>query len=77
MPDVFTEVLERECTAGHDFLMLDVAGSADRMTPLAASAADLIITPARLSEPDIQQATRLIAEVETMTRRFGQKIPRN
>ena len=36
---------------------------------------DLIITPARISEPDIQQATRLIAEVETMTRRFGQKIP--
>jgi chromosome partitioning protein len=75
MPDVFTEVLERECNAGHDFLMLDVAGSADRMMLLAASAADLIITPARLSEPDIQQATRLIAEVETMTRRFGQKIP--
>jgi chromosome partitioning protein len=75
MPDVFTEALERECTAGHDFLMLDVAGSADRIMLLAASAADLIITPARLSEPDIQQATRLMAEVETMTRRFGQKIP--
>jgi chromosome partitioning protein len=52
-----------------------VAGTADRVMLLAASAADLIITPARLSEPDIQQATRLLAEVEMMTRQFKQRIP--
>jgi chromosome partitioning protein len=75
MPDVFAEVLQGEYTAGHDIILIDVAGTADRVMLLAASAADLIVTPARLSEPDIQQATRLLAEVEMMTRQFKQRIP--
>jgi chromosome partitioning protein len=75
MPDVFAEALQQEYTAGHDIILIDVAGTADRVMLLAASAADLIITPARLSEPDIQQATRLLAEVEMMTRQFKQRIP--
>ena len=62
-------------TPGHDLILIDVAGTADKVMLLAASAASLIITPARLSEPDIQQATRLLAEVEMMTQRFGQRIP--
>jgi chromosome partitioning protein len=72
---MFAETLEKECGAGHDTILIDVAGTADRIMLLAASAADLIITPARLSEPDIRQASRLIVEVETMTRRFQQQIP--
>lgn len=73
--DTFVPSLERMSTSQNDFLLIDVAGTADRAMLLAAAAADLIITPARLSEPDIEQATRLLAEVEGMTRRFGKRIP--
>jgi chromosome partitioning protein len=74
-PDMFVTSLEEMSTSAHEYLLLDVAGTADRVMLLAASAADLIITPARLSEPDIREATRLIAEVQGMTKRFGKVIP--
>ncbi|MBT3071441.1 ParA family protein [Rhodomicrobium sp. Az07] len=73
--DQLTDTLESQVDAGYDSILIDVAGSAERALYIAATAADLIITPARISGPDLVQATRLLRDIRAVTRGQIKKIP--
>ena len=49
-----------------DFIFIDLAGSLSRAVLVLATAADLIITPAKLFEPDVAEAEKLFQELDEL-----------
>lgn len=57
------------------FILLDVAGALDKAMIKAATLAHLTISPAKLSEPDIVEATKLHRELDDLAQSIGKPIP--
>lgn len=56
------------------YILIDVAGAFHKTTIAAATLADLTITPARLSAPDIIEAVKLNREIRQLGAKIGKPI---
>jgi chromosome partitioning protein len=56
------------------FVMLDLAGAMNKELLIAAASASLVITPAKLSEPDIVEANKLYLQLLEIGHRAGKPI---
>lgn len=72
-PEHFKRVLQSQMEKG-GFILLDLAGSFGETMLKAATLADLTITPSKLSEPDIIEATKLSARISQLAKDVGKVI---
>ena len=70
-PETFSDHLETAIGAGHDRILIDVAGAYEKALMLAMAKADLSIVPVKPSEPDIADADLVVRELANLYRRFG------
>lgn len=56
------------------FVLIDVAGAFSQGMVAAATVADITISPAKLSEPDVMEATKLHYEMQALALRIGKPI---
>jgi chromosome partitioning protein len=56
------------------FVLIDVAGAFSQGMVAAATVADITISPAKLSEPDVMEATKLHYEMQALAERIGKPI---
>jgi chromosome partitioning protein len=56
------------------YILIDVAGAFHKTTIAAATLADLTITPARLSAPDVIEAVKLNREIRQLGAKIGKPI---
>jgi len=73
-PEDFTSDLDRLKTQGHDYILIDVAGSFEAIIIKAIACSDLVITPAKLSEPDLREAAKILGEVRAFNNQFNVSI---
>lgn len=72
-PEQFKKVLQNQMEKG-GFILLDLAGSFGETMLKAATLADLTITPSKLSEPDIIEATKLSARISQLAKEVDKVI---
>jgi len=73
-PDSFNQTLLAAKAGGADTILIDVAGAYEATMIKAIAASDLVVTPAKLSEPDLREAAKLLGEVNAFNQRFGSSI---
>lgn len=61
-------------TSRTGFVFIDLAGSLTHQSLLLAAFAELTITPSKLNEPDIMEATKLAAQLDSLGKKFGKPI---
>ncbi|WP_069096131.1 ParA family protein [Methyloligella halotolerans] len=74
VPDSFNQSLASAKESGADIILIDVAGAYEATMIKAIAASDLVVTPAKLSEPDLREAAKLLSEVNAFNQRFGSSI---
>ena len=72
-PEAFKAQLRAQAGQG-GFILLDLAGSFGETMLKAAALADLTITPSKLSEPDIIEATKLAERIRRLAADVGKVI---
>jgi chromosome partitioning protein len=70
-PDNFLARIKSNYHEGRGFVLIDVAGHFDELMLRAAAVAALTITPAKLNEPDIIEASKLHGQMVQMARSAG------
>ncbi len=70
----FMDRLKHHCDTRRGFILVDVAGVFQKTTIQAATVADLTITPAKLSAPDIIEAAKLHRELTHLSNMIGKPI---
>lgn len=73
-PETFNEILATASADGPAYILIDVAGAYEATMIKAIAASQLVITPAKLSEPDLREASKIMGEVEAFNTRFGSQI---
>lgn len=73
-PDSFNQTLAGAKATGAAYILIDVAGAYEATMIKAIAASDLVITPAKLSEPDLREAAKLLSEVNAFNHRFNASI---
>ena len=73
-PERFKSVLDQTQGEGADFILVDVAGAYEATIIKAIAASDLVITPSKLSEPDLREAAKILSEVQAFNDQFGSTI---
>lgn len=66
--------LKRLYAERQGFILIDVAGAFSDGMVAAATVADVTISPAKLSEPDVMEATKLHYEMQALAERIGKPI---
>lgn len=61
-------------TNATDYVLLDLAGALTDLTVMVAAFATLIITPAKVSEPDIIEASKMADKLNEVGTRLGKSI---
>lgn len=75
MPSLnMVDVLHHIFTARTGYVLLDLAGAMNKELLTAAAASSLVITPAKLSEPDIVEANKLYLQLLEIGARAGKAI---
>lgn len=69
--DVLEAVVEEHPTG---YILLDLAGAMNRTLLAASVAADLVITPAKVSEPDIVEANKLFVKLVEIGQKAGKPV---
>jgi chromosome partitioning protein len=69
-PQDFTRTVDAAAESGADFVLIDIAGSYEATVIKAIRASTLVISPARLSEPDLREAGRILLEVHAFNKQF-------
>jgi chromosome partitioning protein len=70
----FMERLKHHCATRQGFILVDVAGVFQKTMIQAATVADVTITPAKLSAPDVIEAVKLNRELEQLSAMMGKAI---
>lgn len=73
-PQDFNKAIDAAQSSNAAFILIDVAGSYEATVIKAISASTLVITPARLSEPDLREAGKILLEVHAFNKRFSVNI---
>lgn len=73
-PQAFNQAIETARATNPHFILIDIAGSYEATVIKAISASTLVVTPAKLSEPDLTEAAKILTEVRAFNRRFGVNI---
>lgn len=73
-PETFNETLAAASADGPAFILIDVAGAYEATMIKAIAASHLVITPAKLSEPDLREAGKIMGEVDAFNTRFKSRI---
>jgi chromosome partitioning protein len=74
-PSTLTQLLAKAASNSSDHIIIDVAGAYEAAMVKAIAASSLVITPAKLSEPDLREAAKVLAEVDAFNRSFNANIP--
>ncbi|WP_072387042.1 ParA family protein [Hyphomicrobium sp. CS1BSMeth3] len=70
----FMERLKHHCATRQGFILVDVAGVFQKTMIQAATVADVTITPAKLSAPDVIEAVKLSRELGQLSVMMGKSI---
>lgn len=73
-PDIFSSAIDR-IYQDDRFILIDLAGQLDAIMLHAAAVSNLVITPAKLSEPDIMEATKSLRHIGILAKRYRTPIP--
>lgn len=73
-PERIAEFLHHLYATSSDFVLIDLAGALTDITLRLAAFATLTITPAKLSEPDIQEGLKLAKKLRDIGARIGKPI---
>lgn len=73
-PDDFNAELEKARGERPDVILIDIAGAYEATIIKAIAASQLVITPAKLSEPDLREAGRILSEVRAFNKHFSADI---
>jgi chromosome partitioning protein len=73
-PQSFNQAIDTARAANPHFILIDIAGSYEATVIKAISASTIVVTPAKLSEPDLTEAAKILAEVRAFNKRFGVTI---
>lgn len=73
-PQDFNEALDSARISQPHFILIDIAGAYEATVIKAISASTIVITPAKLSEPDLNEAAKILGEVKAFNKRFGVSI---
>lgn len=73
-PDTFNQALAKATSSGAAYVLIDVAGAFEATMIKAIAASSLVITPAKLSEPDLREAAKVLTEVNAFNQRFNSAI---
>lgn len=73
-PDTFNQLLNKAISSDAAYVIIDVAGAFEATMIKAIASSDLVITPAKLSEPDLREAAKILSEVTAFNRRFNASI---
>jgi chromosome partitioning protein len=73
-PQGFNQAIDAARAANPHFILIDIAGSYEATVIKAISASTIVVTPAKLSEPDLAEAAKILAEVKAFNKRFGVNI---
>jgi len=74
-PDIFSNAIDRIWNKVDGFIIIDLAGQLDAIMLHAAAVSNLVITPAKLSEPDIIEATKSLRHIGILAKRYRTPIP--
>lgn len=73
-PETFNAVLDATKNKRPDLILIDIAGAYEATIIKAIAVSSLVITPAKLSEPDLREAVRILSEVLTFNKHFNVEI---
>ncbi|MCC0057744.1 MAG: ParA family protein [Hyphomicrobiaceae bacterium] len=73
-PDTFNDTLNQAKATDARYIIIDVAGAFEATMIKAIAASTVVITPAKLSEPDLREAGKILAEVNAFNQRFNADI---
>lgn len=73
-PDTFQDSIRRAREKAPGFILIDVAGAYEATIIKAIAVSDLVITPSKLSEPDLREAAKILSEVQAFNSQFGSNI---
>ena len=73
-PDTFHQLLTNATSSNSAYIIIDVAGAYEATMIKAIAESNLVITPAKLSEPDLREAAKVFSEVEALNKRFRATI---